>query len=156
MRYPVPLDAPGSPTVEVEPDIFRGPRVYLDGERLAARRERGRPVFAVPLADGSERILTLAGGFLGLRATIGGRTVQIEPRLTLIETFLVVLPIAVVGAGWALGSMAGAAFGGLIGGIGVGIARQMIRFPWPLAVRALGAVAITAVGYVIVGLVPGA
>ena len=92
----------------------------------------------------------------GRRVTSDGRPIQVEPRLTRSETFRVVLPSDVVGAGWALGSLTGAAFGGLVGGVGVGVARLMIRFPWPLPVRALAAVGITAAGYVIVGLGPGA
>ncbi len=156
MRRAFRPDVVGSPEIEVEPDIFRGPRVYVDGRPVPARRERGRPFFAIPMADGSERPLRLGGAFLGLRAVFEGREYPIERRLTLWETFLVLLPLAVVTLGVSLGSVGGAALGGLTGGIGVGVDLAVVRRPWPLAVRTLLAFGVTVVGYLAVALIGGA
>ena len=122
---PVP---PGSPEIRVEPDIVRGPRVWADGVPIGVRRERGRPTFPIPMADGSEVPLTLHGSFMGLRARFEGREYEIEPRLRMWELFLVVLPLALLTVAWPVGAFLGA--------LGVMIGLLVIRGPWPAPARA--------------------
>jgi len=138
---------PGAPEVVVEPDLLRGPRVFVGGERVLPRRQRGRPTFPIPMADGSERPLTLHGAFLGLRARFAEREYQVEPRLSWLELFMVVLPLALLTIAPPAGIIAGS--------VGVMVNLLIIRRPWPLAGRVAAAVAVVVVGYLAVGLLLG-
>lgn len=86
--------APGAPEIAVTPDPFRRPMISVDGRVIGVRRERGRPFYPIPMADGSEAPLTVYGSLLGLRARFEGREYPVERRLTWLELFLVILPIA--------------------------------------------------------------
>jgi hypothetical protein len=144
MRTTIRPETPGCPPVEVEPDLLRGPRVRVEGALVVPRRERGRPTFPIPLADGTERPLTLHSAFMGLRARIDDREYPVEPRLTLLELLLVVLPLAFLTVLPPIGAILGAA--------GVMVARLAVRSPYPPAVR-LGATAgVSVAGVVILAL----
>jgi hypothetical protein len=145
-------DVPGAPEIEVVPDVLRGSRVYVAGRRIALRHDRGA-AFAIPMADGTERPLRLAGGFLGLRATFDGVVYPVEPRLSLWETFLVVLPLAILGLGLEAPTLAGSAVAAVVAGAGVGLALIVVRTSWPAWLRSVAAIGVTAVGYVAAGVV---
>lgn len=138
---------PGAPEIVVEPDLLRGPRVLVGGERVLPRRVRGRPTFPIPMADGSERPLTLHGSFLGLRARFEEREYPVERRLTFLELFMVVLPLALLTIAPPVGAVAGA--------VGVMVNLLLMRRPWPLAARVAAAAAVVAGGYLLVGLLIG-
>jgi len=140
-------DVPGAPEIVVVPDLVRGPRVLVGGDRVSPRRARGRPFFPIPMADGSERPLTLHGQFMGLRARFEGREYPIESRLTLLELFMVVLPLALVTLEPPIGAMAAAS--------GVMTNLLIIRRPAPLAVRVVLAGTVVAAAYLLVGLLAG-
>lgn len=140
-------DVPGAPEITVEPDLVRGPKVIVAGERVMPRRERGRPSYPIPMTDGSERPLTLHNQFMGLRGRFEGREYEVEARLTLLELFMVVLPLALVTLEPPLGALAAA--------IGVMTNLLIIRRPLPLPVRVALAAAVVLVGYVAVGLLAG-
>jgi len=140
-------DARGAPEIVVEPDLVRGPRVLVDGVRVLPRRERGRPFFPIPMADGSERPLTLHGGFMGLRARFEEHEYAVEPRLTLLELFMVVLPLALATIEPPLGAVAAA--------VGVMTNRLIIRRPAPLLVRIALAAAVVIAAYLLIGLLVG-
>ncbi len=132
----------GAPEIEVRPDIIRGPRVFVGGTEILATRERGRPRYMIPLADGTERPLILFGSLLGLRGAFDGREYPIEPRLTFFELFLVVLPLALI------------TFGGLAGVVGAGVGTMVnlvvMKRPWPAVGRVLAALAVFAVAAAVV------
>jgi hypothetical protein len=132
---------PGAPEVEVRPDIVRGPKVFVEGAEVRPVRERGRPSYPIRLADGSDESLTLHGAFLGLRARIAGREYPIEPRLTFIELFLVVLPLALLTIRPPVGA--------LVGAVGVMVSLLVMKQPWPSVARAAVALAVFAAGVVL-------
>jgi hypothetical protein len=134
---------PGSPEITIEPDLIRGPRVSVEGAPLAARRERGRPVYPIPMADGTERPMTLHGAFMGLRARFDDREYEIEPRLRTLELFLVLLPLGLITLVWPIGA--------LVGAFGVMVALVIMRRPWPFAARALAIVAGFAAALLVLG-----
>jgi hypothetical protein len=135
--------SPGSPEITVTPDVVRGPRVSVDGTPVLAKRERGRPFYPIPMADGTERPMTLHGPFMGLRARFDEREYEIEPRLHTLELFLVLLPIGLITLAWP--------FGALLGAVGVMIALVVMRRPWPFAVRAVVIVAGFAAALLVLG-----
>ncbi len=139
---------PGAPEIEVVPDIMRGPRVIVGGRRLAVTRGGRRPTYPVPMADGTERPLRLIGGFLGLRAAFEGVDYTIEPRLSLWETFLVVLPLAILALGIEAPSLLGSVVALLVAGAAVGVVLVVVREPWPAWLRGVAALAVTVSGYV--------
>jgi hypothetical protein len=138
MRTTIRPETPGCPPIEVEPDLLRGPRVRVEGTLVAPRRERGRPTYPIPLADGTERPLTLHSAFIGLRARIDDREYPIEPRLTLLELLLVVLPLAFLTLLPPIGA--------ILGAVGVMVARLAVRAPYPPAVRLGAAAAVSVIG----------
>jgi hypothetical protein len=122
------LSEPGSPEITVENDVLRGPRVLADGQPIPRQRQRGRPVWPIPMSDGSVRQLFLVGQFIGLRALVAGREYPVERRLQPWELLLAVLPIGLVTL------LVGAA-GILTGGIATGLTFPLFRQPWPVAAR---------------------
>jgi hypothetical protein len=140
-------DVPGAPEISVEPDVVRGPRVVVAGTRVRPRRERGRPVYPIPMADGSERLLTLHGAFMGLRARFEEREYPVEPRLTMLELFMVVLPLALVTIQPPLGALAAA--------VGVMVNLVVMRRPWSLGVRVLVAGGVVLGAWLLIGLLTG-
>ena len=137
----------GAPEIVVEQDLLRGPRVFVGGQPVAPRRERGRPSYPIRLADGSERPLTLHGAFLGLRARFDGREYPVERRLTWIELFMVVLPLALL--------TLGPPFGAVVGAVGVMVNLLVVRRPWPLAARILVAAGVVAAGALVLAMLSG-
>jgi hypothetical protein len=148
-------DVPGAPELEVIPDILRGNRVYAGGTRLSMTRDAGRPAFPIPMADGTVRQLRLFGGFLGLRAVFEGVDYPVEPRLSLWETFLVVLPLAILALGLDAPSLAGTAVAALVAAIAVGVALVVVRADRPAWLRTLAAIAGSVLGYVVAGVIAG-
>jgi hypothetical protein len=132
-------DVPGAPEISVEPDLVRGPRVTADGNVVSVRRERGRPIYAIPMADGTELPLTLHGQFMGLRARFEGREYPVEARLTTLELFMVVLPLALITLEPPIGALAAA--------VGVMINLVIIRRPVGLGPRVAAAGLVLLVGY---------
>lgn len=135
----------GSPEITVIPDLFRGPRVEVDGQPVPRAREAVRLYWPVRMADGSVRRLFLAGQLTGLRAIVDGREYPIERRLRGWEVVLAVVPIGLV-------PFLVGALGLLTGGVATGLSFALFRFERPLAVRlavwAALLVAATLVGYV--------
>ncbi len=146
-------DVEGAPEIEVVPDLLRGPRVLVAGERIAAVREGRRPVYPIRMADGTSRPLRLVGGFLGLRARFEGVDHTIERRLTFWETFLVVLPLAILVIGIDARDIAGMAVAALITTVCAAAALVAVRASQPTWIRALVAVGATVVGYVVAGII---
>jgi hypothetical protein len=131
-------DAPGAPEIEVRPDLLRGPKVLVGGQPIQPVRERGRPRYPIPFADGTSRPLTLHGAFLGLRARLGDREYPVERRLSFVELFLVVLPLALLTIRPPVGA--------LVGALGVMTSLVIVKSTLPLAVRAGLALAVTLSG----------
>ena len=142
MRHTFRLPEPGSPEISVDNSQLTGLRVSIDGQRVPRLRERGRPAWLVPMADGSTRRLSFAGAFIGLHAIVdGGPTIELERRLTLWELFLAVLPTSLLG-------LTGVA-GGIVGLVAILVNLVILRRPWPAIVRALGTLASFAVALVV-------
>ena len=139
-------DVPGCPEIVVEPDLVRGPRVLVGGEVIEPRRGRGRPVYPIPLQGGGEAGLTLHGAFLGLRARIDDREYQVEPRLTIVEIALVVLPLVFV----TIGGIPGA----VLAALGAMVNLVVVRRPWPLVARVAVGLTIVAVGVAALAALP--
>jgi prolipoprotein diacylglyceryltransferase len=146
-------DARGAPEIEVEPDLFRGPRVRVAGERIRMARGAGPPTYPIPMRDGTTRPLRLTGGFMGLRAAFEGTDYVVEPPLQLWETFLVVLPLAILVLGIDAPTVAGTVVAAFAAAVSVAVARFVVRLERPPWVRAIMALAATAVGYVVAELV---
>lgn len=139
-------DLPGCPEIVVEPDLVRGPRVLVGGVLVEPRRGRGRPVYPIPLPGGGEATLTLHGAFLGLRARIGDRDYPVEPRLTLLEIALVVLPLVFV----SIGGLPGA----FMAALGAMTNLVVVRRPWPLAARVAAALLVVGIGLALLLVLP--
>jgi hypothetical protein len=139
-------DIPGCPEIVVEPDLVRGPRVIVGGVAVEPRRGRGRPVYPIPLAGGGEAGLTLHGAFLGLRARIEDREYLVEPRLTVLEIGLVVLPLVFV----SIGGLPGA----FMAALGAMTNLVVVRRPWPLAARAAAALLVVGTGLALLLVLP--
>lgn len=139
-------DVSGCPEVVVEPDLVHGPRVLVGGTPIEPRRGRGRPVYPIPLTGGGEAELTLHGAFLGLRAHIDGHVYQVEPRLTVLELALVVLPLVYV----TLGGIPGA----FLAALGAMLNLVIVRRPWPLPARVVAGLLVVAVGLALVMVLP--
>jgi prolipoprotein diacylglyceryltransferase len=154
MARPVRIkpDAKGAPEIEIEPDLFRGPRVIVSGQRIRMARGVGPPTYPIPMRDGSTRPLRLTGGFLGLRAAFEGTEFVVEQPLQLWETFLVVLPLAILVLGIDAPTLAGTAVAAVAAAVAVGFARLAIRLQRPIWLRVALALAATASGYVVADL----
>ncbi len=140
MRHTFRLPEPGSPEITVDNSQITGLRVSIGGARAPRLRERGRPAWRVPMADGSERRIWFAGAFTGLRAIVDdGTTIELERRFTLWELVLAVLPFGLLG-------LTGIA-GGLLGLLAVVVNLQILREPWPLVARIAGTLASLAVAF---------
>ncbi len=138
MRHTFRLPEPGSPEITVDNSQITGLRVSIDGARVPRLRERGRPTWRVPMADGTERRIGLAGAFTGLRAIVDdGTVIELERRFTLWELVLAVLPFGLLG-------LTGVA-GGLLGLLAIGVNLRILREPWPLVARVAGTMASFAV-----------
>jgi hypothetical protein len=94
------------------------------------------------MADGTEHQLTLHGAFLGLRARIDEREYPVEPRLTMVELFLVVLPLALVTVEPPLGA--------LVGAVGVMVSLLAMKQPWPILARVAAALGVFGAGAALV------
>jgi hypothetical protein len=141
-------DEPGAPEIEVRPDILRGPTVLVGGEPIPALRERGRPYYPIRLADGRELPLTLHGPFLGLRARFEGQEYPVERRLTFLELFLVVLPLALLTIRPPLGA--------LVGALGVMTCLLIMKAELPAVARVALAIGVTASGAVLLAVLGSA
>ena len=136
------LPEPGSPEITVDQSQLAGLRVSVGGERLPRLRERGRPAWRIPMADGTTRRVAFAGQMTGLHAIVeGGSTIQLERRLAIWELILAVLPFGLLG-------LTGIA-GGLIGLVAVVANLRILRMPWPLAVRVAAALGTFVVALVV-------
>ena len=136
------LPDPGSPEITVDNSQLTGLRVSIDGERAPRLRERGRPTWQVPLADGTTRRVTFAGAFTGLRAIVDdGTTIELERRFALWELVLAVLPFGLLG-------LTGIA-GGFVGLAAILVNLRILREPWSVPVRVLGALGCLAVAFVV-------
>jgi hypothetical protein len=132
MRHTFRLPEPGSPEITVDHSQLTGLHVSVDGRPLERLREGGRPAWRIPLSDGSTRRVAFGGQLMGLQAILDdGRTVQIERRLAAWELILAVLPFGLLG-------LTGIA-GGLVGLVAVVANVRILREPWPLIARILGA-----------------
>jgi hypothetical protein len=141
VRHTFRLPEPGSPEITVDNSQLTGLRVSIDGRRAPRLRERGRPAWLVPMADGSTRRISFAGAFTGLRAIVdAGPTIVLERPFALWELILAVLPFGLLG-------LTGVA-GGVLGLIAILANLQILRQPWPVAARVLGALGCLAVAFV--------
>jgi hypothetical protein len=122
------LDEPGSPVIEVRPDLLRGPGVSIDGRRVVRQRAGARIYWPIALADGSERRLYLAGQMTGLRAIVDGNEYRIERPLAGWELVLAVLPVGLV-------PLLVGVVGLLTGGLATGVSLAIFRLPRPVVVR---------------------
>ena len=142
MRHTFRLPESGSPEITVDNSQITGLRVSIDGRRAPRLRERGRPAWLVPMADGSTRRVSFAGAFTGLRAVVDdGPTIELERRLALWELVLTVLPFGLLG-------LTGVA-GGVLGLIAIVANLQIMRLSWPAVARALGALGSLAIAFVV-------
>jgi hypothetical protein len=132
------LGEPGSPEIAVRPDLFRGPSVAVNGQAVARARDGMRIYWPIPMADGSERRLFLAGQMTGLRAIVDGTEYPVERRLAPWEVVLAVAPIGLV-------PILVGGVGLLTGGIATGLAFALFRFEWSPVVRLAAWAVLTAV-----------
>lgn len=133
MRHTFRLPEPGSPEITVDHSQLTGLHVFVDGQPLERLREGGRPVWRIPHSDGSTRRVAFSGQLTGLQAILDdGRTIEIERRFAVWELVLAVLPFGLLG-------LTGIA-GGLLGLVALVANLQILREPWPLLARILGAV----------------
>ena len=124
------LPEPGSPEIRVDHSQIIGLRVSVDGERLPRLRERGRPAWQIPMADGTTRRVSFGGQMTGLQATVdGGATIQLERRLAVWELVLAAIPFGLIG-------LTGIA-GGVLGLMAVVTNLRILRMPWAFPVRVL-------------------
>lgn len=142
MRHTFRLPEPGSPEIMVDNSQVTGLRVSIDGQRAPRLRERGRPAWRVPMADGSERRIWFAGAFTGLRAIVDdGSMIELERRLSIWELVLAVLPFGLLG-------LTGIA-GGVVGLIAILVNLRILRAPWPLVARIAGTLATLIVAFLV-------
>ncbi len=128
MRHAFRLPEPGSPAIEVDNSQFTGLKVWADGVSLTRLRVRGRPTWAIPMADGSTRRVSFAGTMTGLRAIVDDdRVIELERRFSLWELVLAMAPIGLVG-------LTGIA-GGVCGVLAIVANLRLLRMPWPLPAR---------------------
>ncbi|HEY3522764.1 MAG TPA: hypothetical protein VGK63_03585 [Candidatus Limnocylindrales bacterium] len=132
------LHEPGSPEITVTPDLFRGPRVALDGVPAPPARDGLALYWPIPMADGTERRLRLTGQLVGLQAIVDGTSYPVERRLALWELVLAVVPIGLVPA--LVGPI-----GLLTGGIATGLTFGLFRLPRAAWLRVAIWAALTAV-----------
>ncbi len=140
------LPEPGSPEISVDHSQLIGLRVSVAGERLPRLRERGRPAWSIPMADGTTRRVSFGGQMTGLQAIVDdGPTIQLERRLAIWELILAALPFGLIG-------LTGLA-GGVVGLFAVVVDLRLLRMSWPLLVRVLATLGVFvlafAVSYVI-------
>ena len=128
MLHSFRLPDPGSPEIVVDQSQITGLRVSVGGERLPRLRERGRPAWQIPMADGTTRRVVFAGQMTGLQAIVeDGPTIQLERRLRTWELIVAVLPFGLLGLTGIVG--------GLLGLVAVVANLRILRLPWPIAVR---------------------
>ena len=142
LRHTFRLPEPGSPEITVANSQLLLPRVWIDGKPAPRQRQRGRPAWLVPMADGSTHQLSFAGSFTGFRAIVDGeQTIELERRFAIWELVLAVLPASLIG-------LTGIA-GGVLGLVAILANRTILRQPWPTAVRILGTLVSLAVAFAV-------
>ncbi len=142
MQHVFRLPEPGSPDITVDHSQLSGLHVSLDGERLRRLRERGRPAWQIPMADGTTRRVSFGGQMTGLVAFVdSGAIVQIERRLANWELLLAFLPLALLG-------LTGLA-GGVLGLAAVVADLRILRAPWPPAARVLATFGMFAAAFLV-------
>lgn len=114
----------------VEPGVFQGMRVELDGQPLAKKSLFSR-IYAVPTSDGGTFDLDVApdpfrGGFVVKGPGLDARLGDVVPLWLGILAFV---PFSLVAVGGAIG--------GLCGGLGWGVNQFIARQDLPAPVRAL-------------------
>ncbi len=125
MEHRLILPGTGGPEVVVEHQFMRIPEVYVDGQEVEREFERGRPYWPIETSAGPKRLF-LRGSITGLQGAVDGQLIRIERPLAIWEVVLALLPFALVGLGFA---------GGAIGLVASALDLQLVRRPWPTAVR---------------------
>ena len=94
------------PQISVERNVLGGLTVMADGRKIP-KHGNWRPSYPIALPDGTTVSLSLTGSMVGLKARVNGAEFPIEPPLKKWEQALVLLPIALVAVGGALGAIIG-------------------------------------------------
>jgi hypothetical protein len=145
VRHTFRLSEPGSPEITVNNSQLTGLSVYIDGEPIPRLRERGRPAWRIRLDDGTFRRVSFGGRVTGLQAIVDdGKTttvIELERRLALWEVVLAFVPFGLLGVTGVIG--------GICGLIAIVVNLQIVRMPWPTAVRVLGLLLSLAVAFAV-------
>jgi hypothetical protein len=122
------------PEIVVRRTLLGDIKVFADGVPLKKLSWR-RLAYTVPLPDGTTTELRLTGQWSGLRASVNGADLPLEPRLPRWVVVLSFLPFVLI-----IGGLIGALFA--IGGLAVNtaLARRAIRAP----IKAAAMLAVTA------------
>ena len=111
------LPGTSAPTIAVHRSLMGGVSLLI-GDQPVPRSGRMRPVYLVPLPDGTTRELRIRGGFTGLKVIVDGAEIPLERPLRPYELLLVGGPLVLV---------LGGALGGLIGALAALVNARMMR-----------------------------
>lgn len=127
------------PAITIRRSALGGITVLAGAVKLRSRRGLS-PTYAVPMPDGSTRILRIAGQWTGLKAVVDGVETRLEAPIPVWATALTILPLGLVAVGGLLG--------GLFGGIAAVVNTWVVRRPWPTAARLVAMLVVAAVAVV--------
>lgn len=127
------------PSITIRRSALGGVTVLADGVKL--RSPRGlSPAYAVPMLDGSTRILRITGQWTGLKALVDGVETRLEAPIPIWAVALTLLPLGLV--------VMGGLIGGLVAGVATVINMWVVRRPWPPVVRLVAMLVVPAVAVV--------
>ena len=104
MDYSFRIPDTTGPDIVVRRTLFGDIKVFADGVPLKRLSWR-RLAYTIPLPDGTTTELRLAGQWTGLRASVNGAELALEPRLARWVVVLSFLPFILVGVGGLIGAL---------------------------------------------------
>lgn len=128
------------PDITIRRSALGGITVLAGAVKLRSR-SRLTPTYAVPMPDGSTRILRIAGQWTGLKAVVDGVETRLEAPIPAWATVLTILPLGLTTVGGLLG--------GLFGGVAAVVNMWVVRRPWPTAARLVAMLVVVAVAAVV-------
>jgi len=114
------------PEITIRRGFLGSVSLYVDGTKVP-QTGSWRPAYVVPLPGGQTRDVTLSGLFGGLKASVDGVELALEPPVHLWEQILVLLPIGLAFAGGVLGAV--------IGVLAIGVNGRVMRSGLSIAAR---------------------
>ncbi|MHB8892070.1 MAG: septum formation family protein [Candidatus Limnocylindrales bacterium] len=127
------------PDITIRRSALGGVTVLAGAVKLRSR-SRLTPTYAVPMPDGSTRILRIAGQWTGLKAVVDGVETRLEAPIPAWAVALTILPLGLV--------IVGGLIGGLAGGAAAVANTWVVRRPWPTAARLVAMLVVPAVAAV--------